>query len=317
MEDMDDGTALFPIGELARRTGLTVKTVRFWSDEGLVPPASRTSAGYRLFGQEALARLALVRTLRDLGVDLRTVRSVLAREVTVAEVAAAHADALDAQIRMLRLHRTVLRAVADRGATPREMEIMNKLAQMTGEERRRLVVNFLDDVFADVEEGSVETRMRQTLPELPDDPAPDQIEAWVELAELIQDPDFKARAREMSIKGAAGRESGEYAEPDERAQQASQLVAEKAGQALADGVDPASAAAGPIVDELAAAFVDDGADPASAACRTALADQLATFCDRRVERYWQLLAVVNGWGCSIPTTVPSYEWFIEGLRTSR
>ncbi|MGH3094628.1 MAG: MerR family transcriptional regulator, partial [Streptosporangiales bacterium] len=92
---MDDGTALLSIGELARRTGLTVKTIRFWSDEGLVPPADRTPAGYRLYGPDALARLALVRTLRELGVDLATVQRVLAREVSVTEVAEAHADALD------------------------------------------------------------------------------------------------------------------------------------------------------------------------------------------------------------------------------
>jgi DNA-binding transcriptional MerR regulator len=40
--------ALVTIGELARLAGLTVKTVRVWSDEGLVPPADRTRAGYRL-----------------------------------------------------------------------------------------------------------------------------------------------------------------------------------------------------------------------------------------------------------------------------
>ncbi len=66
---MADG-ALVTIGELARLAGLTVKTVRFWSDEGLVPPADRTRAGYRLYGPEALVRLGLVRPLRDLGVDL-------------------------------------------------------------------------------------------------------------------------------------------------------------------------------------------------------------------------------------------------------
>jgi DNA-binding transcriptional MerR regulator len=43
------GGTLLTIGELARLTGLTVKTVRFWSDEGLVPPADRTPAGYRLY----------------------------------------------------------------------------------------------------------------------------------------------------------------------------------------------------------------------------------------------------------------------------
>lgn len=315
MGDMD-GTALLSIGELARRTGLTVKTVRFWSDEGLVPPDGRTPAGYRLFGQDALARLALVRTLRDLGVDLRTVQRVLAREVTVAEVASAHADALDAHIRMLRLHRTVLRAVARRGATPREMEIMNKLAQMTGDERRRLVTAYLDDAFAGVEGGTVESLMRQAPPELPDDPTPEQVEAWVELAELIQDPDYKARTREMSVRGAELREQGE-AQPDESAQQAAQLVAEKAGQALADGVDPASAAARPLVDELAAAMAGEGDGPASPTWRAELADRLELFSDRRVERYWQLVGTVNGWQREIPSTVPAYEWFIAGLRATR
>lgn len=115
---MDDDT-LHTIGELARLTGLSVKTIRFWSDTGVVPPTDRTPAGYRRYGPDALARLDLVRTLRELGVDLATIQQVLAREVTVAEVAQAHAEALDVQIRTLRLRRSVLRAVARRGPHPR------------------------------------------------------------------------------------------------------------------------------------------------------------------------------------------------------
>lgn len=42
MVDMPDDTILLTIGELARLTGLTVKTIRYWSDEGLVPPTDRT-----------------------------------------------------------------------------------------------------------------------------------------------------------------------------------------------------------------------------------------------------------------------------------
>jgi DNA-binding transcriptional MerR regulator len=94
---------LLSIGELARRTGLTVKTVRFYADRGIVPPAGRTPAGYRRYHPSAAARLELVRTLRELGLDLATIRRVVDRETTLAEVAAAHADALDAQIRTLRL----------------------------------------------------------------------------------------------------------------------------------------------------------------------------------------------------------------------
>ncbi|HEX6447199.1 MAG TPA: MerR family transcriptional regulator [Streptosporangiales bacterium] len=316
MGNVDDGTGLFPIGELARRTGLSVKTVRFWSDLGLVPPADRTHAGYRMYGQDALARLALVRTLRDLGVDLKTVQRVLAREVTVAEVAQAHADALDAHIRTLRLHRTVLRVVAKRGATARELETMNKLAQMTGEERRRLVTNFLDDVFGGVEETEVERMYRHGLPELPDEPAPEQIEAWVELAELVQDPAYRARAREMVVRGDELRREGGDRVPDESAQQAGQQVAERAGRALADGVDPASPDARPIVDAFAAAMATEGTDPTSPEYRRELADRLEVFSDRRVERYWQLVGIINGWDRRIPSHAPAYEWLVTGLRAS-
>jgi len=49
------GDTFLTIGEVARLTGLTVKTIRFWPDEGLVPPADRTPAGYRLYDSGSLA----------------------------------------------------------------------------------------------------------------------------------------------------------------------------------------------------------------------------------------------------------------------
>jgi DNA-binding transcriptional MerR regulator len=74
-----DGDTLFTIRALARRTGLTVKTTRFYSDTGIVPPTDRSPAGYRLYDIGALARLDLARTLRDLGLDLAVIRQVLDR----------------------------------------------------------------------------------------------------------------------------------------------------------------------------------------------------------------------------------------------
>src|SRR4051794_27645839 len=115
---MDRVTALLSIGELASRTGLPVRTIRFYSDAGVVPPADRTEAGYRLYGPDALARLGLVRTLRDLGLDLATIRRVLEREVSLTDVAVAHAAALDAQICVLRVQKAVLQAVANRWQRP-------------------------------------------------------------------------------------------------------------------------------------------------------------------------------------------------------
>lgn len=191
-----DSDALYSIGELSRRTGLTVKTIRFYSDQGIVPPAGRSPAGYRLYGADALARLGLVRTLRDLGLDLATVRTVLDQEASVAEVAAAHADALDVQIRTLRLRRAVLRAVAGGGPTTMEMDLMHRLATLSRAEQHRLVRGFIDAAFPGPHSNpEFVTLMRSVMPELPDDPTPEQVEAWAELAGLCQDEDFRAAIR--------------------------------------------------------------------------------------------------------------------------
>jgi hypothetical protein len=85
-------------------------------------------------------RLDLIRTLRELGVDLATVRRVLDREVSVSEVAAVHVEALDVQIRTLRLRRAVLRAVVRGGDRPRGVELMHKLVSLSDAERHRCQV---------------------------------------------------------------------------------------------------------------------------------------------------------------------------------
>src|SRR5688572_26119943 len=138
---------LYSIGELARRTGLTVKAIRFYSDRGLVPPTDRSPAGYRRYRLADVARLDLVRSLRELGLDLGTIRQVLDRELELSDVAAAHAEALSVQIRSLRLRRAILTAVAERGSTPEELNLMHRLARLSETERQHLLDDFLDSVF--------------------------------------------------------------------------------------------------------------------------------------------------------------------------
>jgi DNA-binding transcriptional MerR regulator len=297
---MDRVTALLSIGELASRTGLPVRTIRFYSDEGVVPPDGRTEAGYRLYGPDALARLGLVRTLRDLGLDLATIRRVLEREVSLTDVAAAHAAALAAQIRVLRVQKAVLEAVARRDSDPKELEKMHRLAQLSDDERKRIVADFLDHIFdgLDIDPG-FEARMRGAAPELPDDPTPEQVDAWIELAELVQDADFRSTIRRMSERQSASRDAGEPL-PDMRA--AAAVVTAKAAPELA----PETAQAQAVVAEILPAF-GAGVD------RRELADRIAVGTDARAERYWQLLAIINGWP-PVPTTVPKWEWLIAALR---
>lgn len=65
------------IGELASLTGTTTKTLRFYEDSGLLPPAQRTASGYRDYGQEAISRLDFIRRGRAAGLTLAEIREVL------------------------------------------------------------------------------------------------------------------------------------------------------------------------------------------------------------------------------------------------
>jgi DNA-binding transcriptional MerR regulator len=65
------------IGEVATRSGLTVKTIRFYCDEGLIHPISRSPGGYRLLGDEVFAELALIRTLKTMDIPLEDVTRIL------------------------------------------------------------------------------------------------------------------------------------------------------------------------------------------------------------------------------------------------
>jgi DNA-binding transcriptional MerR regulator len=306
-----DGSGHFTIGELAQRTGLSVRTIRFYSDAGVVPASGRSAAGYRLYDAGALARLEAARSLRELGLDLETVTRVLDRELTLGDVLALHAGALDAQIRILRLRRAVLRAVAKRNTTLEGMELMHNLAKMSEEERNRILSDFYDEVFGGLDiDPAFEERMRSVRAELPDDPSPEQVEAWIELAELVQDPGFRQRVREMSEAHSAVRQAGEEVEASP-GNGFELVVAERAGAALAAGVDPRSPEAAavlvPIVDALR------GESPDTAELRAATADRFAMGNDARVERYWQLLGAVNGWD-PFPSMTPAFTWTIEALR---
>jgi DNA-binding transcriptional MerR regulator len=305
-----DGDRLYSIGDLARRTGLAVRTIRFYSDCGIVAPTDRSPAGYRRYDAGAVARLDLVRTLRELEVDLPTIRKVLNRELSLPAVAAAHAEALDAQIRILRLRRAVLTAVAKRGSTPEEMEHMHKLARLSEDERHRLTGDFLDAVFGGMGTEPSFTGIRHSMtPELPDAPEAEQVQAWAELAELSQDPDFRASMRRMATDEAAERGRGNT--PVLRRGLIA-VVRDQASAALAAHIEPASPQAAPAVAALTAHYAHVLGRPDDAGLRRQLLARLEAANDPRRERYLTLLAVINGWPAPESLT-PVLDWSIQAL----
>ncbi|MFF7245296.1 MerR family transcriptional regulator [Embleya sp. NPDC008237] len=306
-----DGATLYSIGDLARRTGLSVRTIRFYADAGVVPPTRRSPAGYRLYDLDALVRLELVRTLRDLGIDLVTIRRVLAREVTVAEVAEAHANAVDTQIRTLRLRRAVLRAVARRASSPEELDLMHKLAKLSDEERRKMITDFLDATFADLDvDPDFLAKMRCGLPALPDDPTAEQVEAWVELGELVADPDFRASIRRMAEYQARTR--GDDVAPGTH-ERLTTITREWVEAARTAGIEPTSPEAEPVLADLLAEYAAAFGRTPDDAFVAWLSERFEVGTDPRAERYWQLLGVMNGWP-SWPSLAPVFDWFLAALR---
>jgi DNA-binding transcriptional MerR regulator len=305
MADMG-GSGVFGIGELARRTGLTTRTIRFYSDEGLLPPTDRTHSGYRRYDAAALARLELLKTLRELGIGLTDAGEALAGNASVAELAKRHVELLDEQLRVLLLRRAVLRAVAKNGSELDEVRLMKDLAAMTDAERARLIEEFWDEVNAGLDiNPEFDAGMRSAKPELPEDPSPEQLQAWIELAELVQDKDFRHRIRQMSEYHATARAAGQsMAMPDPADQKLWFRLLDDATEAVTAGTAPDSPTGRAIAEKVVAVMK---LPPAQAA------DQFAVGTDARAERYWQLLATINGWP-PVPTRNPGAEWVIAALR---
>lgn len=162
------------------------------------------------------------------------------------------------------------------------------MAKLSEAERHRLVADFLGAALGDVPEGVA----RSLTPELPDDPDPDQVEAWVELVELAQDPDFRASMRRMADRHVPGLARDPVA-----------TVRDEAGSAVTAGVSPTSPRAAEIVARVAAAHPSD------------LLARLEAANDPRRDRYLHLLAVINGWR-SPAGTAPALDWFVRAVHAS-
>ncbi|MEV7629620.1 MerR family transcriptional regulator [Actinoplanes sp. NPDC089786] len=294
---MDD---LLTIGQLARLSGLDVRTLRFWSDEGAIPPAGRSAGGYRLYDAAGVARVELVRTLRELGLGLGDVRRVLDGTTTVAAVAETQVAALDAKIRSLKVSRAVLSTVSKRGSSAEETALMNRLARLSAAERVQIIDDFKAEVFGglDIDAGQRD-KLRALRIDLPDDPTPEQVDAWIDLAELVQDPGFRARMRlflELSTPVP-----GQPKPPGARIWWARQVV-ETVAEARRDGIHPD----GPAAAELVADMFRNDDLAAVLAC-------LEAGIEAGAERYRLLASRVRGQR-SWPDATDDLDWLATALR---
>ncbi|MGY1762422.1 MerR family transcriptional regulator [Geodermatophilus sp. SYSU D00779] len=70
-------SALVQIGQVAERTGLSLRTIRWYEEEGLVVPTARTEGGFRLYSTDDIARLEVIKRMKPLGFALEEMRELL------------------------------------------------------------------------------------------------------------------------------------------------------------------------------------------------------------------------------------------------
>lgn len=305
---MTEGTptaaASLPIGDLAALTGVPVRTIRFYCDEGLLE-SRRSAGGHRRFAPSAVERLDLVRRLRGLGLGLPAIARVLSGERSIAEVVAAERAALDVELGALAWRRASLRAVEEAAPAERAARLELLAAAHDRVAAHDALVGFWRRIVASpLPADLVSMFLEASAPLPPVDPGPAQVVAYAELVALVADPALARRLGERS-----------WANRHRIADETTLLVGigeacELARPSLLAGSAPEP---GDALDRFVAAYatVLGGAD--TPRFRRELLTTAGADRDPRLRRYWALIGQVTGEPVPVGT---AQAWLLDALERS-
>ncbi|MFF9851245.1 MerR family transcriptional regulator [Streptomyces litmocidini] len=200
---------LWSIGELAARAGVTVKTVRFYSDRGLLPEAGRSSGGHRRYGAGALDRLRFIRSLRALDLPVPEVERVLdgdGADAALEEAVAGRLRDVGSQLVALRWKEASLRLLQECAAGERA-ERLRLLGALPAPPDTDALVRFWRRALPVRLPGRlVATVLDAVVPRPPEEPGPEQVLAFARLHALVTDP----RLERPEFRPAPPLPDGEY-----------------------------------------------------------------------------------------------------------
>ena len=203
---------LIQVGELAKRAGITVRTLHHYEQTELLLPSARSAAGYRLYNLADVQRLHMIQALAKAGLELAEIRDFLEqRSLSLAELLDGQITLLDKQLRSihtLRNRLVELRTGLTDDATPdleswlQTLELMNMYDRwFSKEELQQLPFAVEKEALADIWAGLV-TEVKHLLEQnvsVTDARATDLASRWME--RLEQDtagkPEFLTRLNEM------------------------------------------------------------------------------------------------------------------------
>ncbi|MCX3289753.1 MerR family transcriptional regulator [Streptomyces sp. NEAU-H22] len=300
---------LWSIGELAERAGATVKTVRFYSDQGLLPEAARSSGGHRRYGPPALERLRLIRSLRTLDLPLPEIRRVLEDEDTAGRALENAVDSrlseLGSELKALRWREAALQLVRDCPPDQRAGRLRLIGALNTPPSTAPLARFWRTWLPPRMPRPATAAFLEAAVPQPPDEPHPTQALAFARLHAMTTAPCPGGRQPQPDVHRTAG--AGGAALLYEGLVEAFELAAPHVRRAH----DPQP---GEALDAYVAAYARAYRSRDTHAFRRLLAVRLSA--DPRLDRYWELTAIVltPPGGCPQPTPGSADDWLRAALR---
>lgn len=292
------------IGELARSTGLAVRTIRFYCDEGLLE-SRRSGGGHRIFDTDsATERLLLIRRLRSLGLGLDSITDVVREERTIAEVVAAESARLDIEFKSLAWRRASLRALEAATPEQRTHRLALLAATQDATAAHSLLEQFWRRILTQIPRRDVDGWVYWNVPEPPVDPSVDEIVAYAELVALVTDPDMKRSVQQQLL-----RHNPELIADRSRLYTEVGDVLEDVVIHISEGVRPHC---GHELDRFVRAHASVRGQRDSLRFREHMMIG-ATDTDQRIHRYWALTARFLG---TRVTVGQAHHWLYEALTNS-
>ncbi|RVU27815.1 MerR family transcriptional regulator [Streptomyces antnestii] len=298
------------IGELAERAGVTVKTVRFYSDRGLLPEGARSTGGHRRYGPEALDRLRVIRSLRALDLPVPDVSRVLAGDGEEAAqdvlddvlegVIAGRLRDVGSQLAALRWRQAALQLLQDCAPAERAERLLlvgAVSAPPSTDATARFWRRWLPPRMP---AGVVAAVVDEAVPQLPDEPTPAHVLAF-------------ARLHAFTSRSCDGGDRGQPAahRTEEGFRPAVLYEGLREAYALASPGLRAGRAphGGEALDCFVSAYAASRGVRDTPSFRRRLSAVLAA--DPRIDHYWRLAAELAG--PSRPTAGAAHDWLCAAL----
>ncbi len=296
---MSPDSSMWSIGELAERAGVTVKTVRFYSDRGLLPEGVRSSGGHRRYGPEALDRLRLIRSLRTLDLPVPQVSRILDEEDSLEDVVAGKLREIGSRLTALRWQEAALQLLQDcapeeRGERLRligAVAVPPNTAPLARFWRRWLPPRLPARLASAI--------VDQAVPQLPEGPTPTQVLAFTRLHAFVTAP---CSGTGQGQPAAHGPDGGRPAVLYDGLREAYALATRQVRAQR-------SPHEGEALDCFVSAYARSRGTRDTPAFRHRLSGVLAA--DPRIDHYWNLTAELTG--PSEPTPGVTHDWLRSAL----